>query len=38
MAAHVMLYVTVPDENTAKAVGQVLLENREAACVNILPG
>lgn len=38
MAAHVILYVTVPDEDTAKAVGRALLENREAACVNILPG
>ncbi len=33
-----MLYVTFPEMEVARQVGRALLENREAACVNILPG
>jgi len=33
-----MLYVTVPNMDEARRIGRALLENREAACVNMLPG
>lgn len=34
----VFLYTTFPDLETAERVGAVLVEERLAACVNILPG
>ncbi len=33
-----ILYVTVPDAETAERIGRALIEDRLAACVNILPG
>ena len=32
------VYVTVPDENTAKHIAEKVVEARLAACANILPG
>lgn len=32
------LYVTAPDAETAERIGRALVEERLAACVNILPG
>lgn len=31
------IYVTCPDEQTASTIGRALVEERLAACVNILP-
>ena len=32
-----LVYVTTPDAAAAKAIGRVLVEERLAACVNVLP-
>lgn len=32
------VYITCSDQTEAKRIGQVLVEQRMAACVNILPG
>ncbi|GAB4533710.1 MAG: divalent-cation tolerance protein CutA [Parvularculaceae bacterium] len=32
-----LLYVTAPDPETAERIGRTLVEDRLAACVNILP-
>jgi len=34
----ILVYMTAPDVETARAVGQALVRKRLAACVNILPG
>ncbi len=34
----VLIYATYPDAETAEAQGRMLVEERLAACVNILPG
>lgn len=34
---HVIVNVTVPDDATARSLTTVLLENRLAACVHVLP-
>ena len=33
-----LLYCTTPDQTEAERIGQVLVEQQLAACVNILPG
>ena len=33
-----MVYVTCPDRETARAIASALVDNHEAACVNIVPG
>lgn len=33
-----LLYVTAPDRTVAEQIARAVVENREAACVNILPG
>ena len=33
-----MVYVTCPDRDTARSIASALVEQREAACVNIVPG
>ena len=33
-----MVYVTCPDQATARTIAQALVAHREAACVNIVPG
>lgn len=33
-----LLYVTAPDAETGERIGRALVEERLAACVNILPG
>ncbi len=33
----VLLYVTAPDAGTAERIGETVVEERTAACVNILP-
>jgi len=33
-----MVFVTCPDRTTAQSIASALVENFEAACVNILPG
>ncbi|MFV3076236.1 divalent-cation tolerance protein CutA [Niveispirillum fermenti] len=38
MEAPVLTYVTAPDIETARRIGAALVEERLAACVNILPG
>ncbi|MDZ4158567.1 MAG: divalent-cation tolerance protein CutA [Anaerolineaceae bacterium] len=37
-AAHIVVLVTVPSEEIALKVAEILLQQRAAACVNILPG
>ncbi len=32
-----LVYVTTPDVSAAKAIGRVLVEERLAACINVLP-
>ena len=34
----VLIYATAPDTGTAEAIGSALLDQRLAACINILPG
>lgn len=34
----VIAYVTVPDRSTGRAIASALIDNHEAACVNIVPG
>lgn len=34
----ILVYVTVPDMDTARRIGREVVEQRLAACVNILPG
>ncbi|HET7314228.1 divalent-cation tolerance protein CutA [Salinisphaera sp.] len=34
----VVVYVTAPERETARAIASALVENREAACVNIVAG
>jgi periplasmic divalent cation tolerance protein len=34
----VVVFVTMPDGDTAARVGRVLVEERLAACVNVIPG
>lgn len=36
--AAMVVYVTTPDRDTADAIANALVENREAACVNIVAG
>lgn len=36
--AAVWIYITVPGEEEAQRIGQALVEDKLAACVNILPG
>ena len=31
-------YITTPDAETARAIGKTLIEEKLAACVNLLPG
>jgi len=38
MAEILILYATAPDEEVAGALADALVENRAAACVNIIPG
>jgi periplasmic divalent cation tolerance protein len=38
MSEHVVLYITVPNEETAAAIARPLVEERLAACVNRVPG
>lgn len=33
----VMLYITTPDLDVARSIGQALLEQKLVACINILP-
>ncbi len=33
----ILVYMTAPDQDVANRIGQALLENRLAACVNIMP-
>jgi len=33
----ILVYMTAPDQDVARRIGQALLEQRLAACVNILP-
>lgn len=33
-----MIFITVPSEEVAIKLSKILIENRVAACVNILPG
>jgi len=35
---HVVLFITAADEEEARLISRVLLEQRKAACVNIIPG
>ncbi|GAI85948.1 unnamed protein product [marine sediment metagenome] len=35
---YVVLFITTADEEEAKLISRVLLEQRKAACVNIVPG
>ena len=35
---HIVLFITAADEEEARLISRVLLEQRKAACVNILPG
>ncbi len=37
-AGAVLVYTTCPDENTARVIARTLVEERLAACGNILPG
>jgi periplasmic divalent cation tolerance protein len=34
---YALLYVTVPDDETGRRLGRLLVEQRLAACVNLLP-
>jgi periplasmic divalent cation tolerance protein len=34
----VLIYSTCPDENVAKEIARLLVDQRLAACVNIIPG
>jgi periplasmic divalent cation tolerance protein len=34
---HSIAYVTAPNDETAKKIGRGLVENKLAACVNIIP-
>ncbi|MGY2049197.1 divalent-cation tolerance protein CutA [Methylobacterium sp. JK268] len=38
MERPLLVYTTFPDEETALAVGEALVRERLAACVNVLPG
>ncbi len=33
-----LVYITAPDRDTARAIAATLVEERLAACVNVLPG
>ena len=35
---YVVLFITTADEEEAKLISRVLLEQRKAACINIVPG
>ncbi len=35
---HVVLFITTADEEEARLISRVLLEQKKAACVNIVPG
>ena len=37
MAKHCLIYVTFPNQEEAKKIAQQLVEQRLAACVNIMP-
>lgn len=37
-ADHHIIFCTCPDKNTAEKLARLLVESRNAACVNILPG
>ena len=34
---YILVYITAPDEDSAKRIGRTLLEERLCACVNIVP-
>lgn len=36
--AALLVYTTFPDEETALAIGETLVRDRLAACMNVLPG
>lgn len=38
MERPVLVYTTFPDETTALAIGEALVTDKLAACVNIIPG
>jgi periplasmic divalent cation tolerance protein len=38
MSEHLVLYVTVPNEQVATSIARALVEERLAACVNRIPG
>ena len=38
MERPVLVYTTFPDEATALAVGEALVSEKLAACVNVIPG
>jgi periplasmic divalent cation tolerance protein len=38
MERPVLVYTTFPDETTALAVGEALVRDKLAACVNVIPG
>ena len=35
---HVIIFITAADEEEASLISRVLLEQRKAACINIVPG
>ena len=35
---HVVLFITTSDEEEAQLISRVLLEQKKAACINIVPG
>jgi len=35
---HIVLFITTADEEEARLISRVLLEQRKVACVNIIPG
>jgi periplasmic divalent cation tolerance protein len=38
MEQALLVYTTFPDEETALAIGETLVRDRLAACVNVIPG
>jgi len=35
---HIIVFITVADEEEARLISRVLLKQRKAACINIIPG
>ena len=35
---HIVVFITVADEEEARLISRVLLKQRKAACINIIPG